>query len=78
MLVKIYLYVIINAREIKEEFDMIMMFILAIVAVILVVVGITVLVIGGTTFFVIFGDLIVCAWILFCIIRFIRRIRKRR
>lgn len=56
---------------------MITMFILSIVAVIVAVVGIMILIIGGATFFVVFGDLIVCAWIIFMLIRFLRR-RKRR
>lgn len=54
---------------------MITMSILAIIAVIVLVVGVIFLIVGGSTFIIMFADLIVCAWIIFTIIRLLKKRR---
>lgn len=51
--------------------------ILASIMLLLIALAVVVLVAGGTAFFAIFADLIVCAFIVFMIIKLTRKARKK-
>ena len=55
---------------------MILLTILALIMVILIIVGVALASVGGALFFIIFGDIIVCAVIIGLIIRWV--IKKKR
>ena len=58
--------------------DMITFTILASIMLLLIALAVVILIAGGTAFFAIFADFIVCAFIVFMIIKLISKTKKRK